>query len=77
MHHAYIDSLHVPSLMPQTPIREEKESGNIMYNELCQTQECGTTNQIASFVISATSHDFVHIIYRANLHCASDVVNNY
>ena len=65
------------SLVPQTPIREEKGSGNIVYNELCQTQECGATNQIASFVISTTSHDFVHIIYRANLHSASDVGNNY
>ena len=64
------------SLVPQTPIREEKGSGNIVYNELCQTQECGATNQIASFVISVTSHDFAHIIYRANLHCASDVGNN-
>ena len=62
-----------PSLVPQTPLREEKGSGNIVYNELCQTQECGATNQIASFVISVTSHDFAHIIYRANLHCASDV----
>ena len=42
-----------------------------------QTQECGATNQIASFVISVTSHDFAHIIYRASLHCASDVGNNY
>ena len=50
------------SLVPQTPIREEKGSGNIMY-ELCQTQECGATNQI---VISVTLHDFTHIIYRAN-----------
>ena len=65
------------SFVPQTPIREEKGSGNIVYNELCQTQECGATNQIASFVISVTSHDFAHIIYHANLHCASDVGNNY
>ena len=49
------------NLVPQTPIREEKGSGNIVYNELCQTQECGATNQIASFVISVTSHDFAHI----------------
>ena len=63
--------------MPQTPIHEEKGSGNIVYNELCQTQECGATNQIASFVISITSHDFAHIIYRTNLHCARDVGNNY
>ena len=46
-----------------------------MYNELCQTQECGATNQIASFVISVTSHNFVHIIYRANSHRARDVGN--
>ena len=67
------------SLVPQTPIREVKGSGNIVYNELCmcQTQECGATNQIASFVISVTSHDFAHIIYRVNLHCAHDVGNNY
>ena len=56
--------------------REENGSGNIVYNELCQTQECGATNQIASFVISVTSHDFAHIIYRANLHRARDVGNN-
>ena len=65
------------SLVPQTPIREEKGSGNIVYNELCQTQECGATNQIASFVISVTSHNFAHIIYRANLQYARDVGNNY
>ena len=65
------------SLVLQIPVREEKGSDNIVYNELCQTQECGATNQIASFVISGTSHDFAHIIYRANLHCASDVGNNY
>ena len=58
-------------------MREEKGSGNIVYNELCQTQEFGTTNQIAWFVISVTSHDFAHIIYRANLHYACDVGNNY
>ena len=66
------------SLVPQTPIRKEKGSGNIMY-ELCQTKECGATNQIASFVISVTSHDFTHIMYHTNLHCARDVHvgNNY
>ena len=56
------------SLVPQIPIPEEKGSGNIVYNELCQTQECGATNQIASFVISVTSHDFVHIIYTAQIY---------
>ena len=66
-----------PSLEPQTPIHEERGSGNIVYNELCQTQECGATNQIASFVISVRSHDFAHIIYCAKLHCASEVGNNY
>ena len=36
--------IHVPSLMTQPPIyAHEKGSGNIVYNELSQTLECGAT----------------------------------
>ena len=36
---------------PSPLYAREKGSGNIVYNELSQTLECGVTNQIASFVI--------------------------
>ena len=36
---------------PSPLYAREKGSGNIVYNELSQTQECGATNQIAPFVM--------------------------
>ena len=37
----------------------KKGSGNIVYNELSQTLECGATNQIALFAINMQSAQFI------------------
>ena len=49
-----------PSLVTQPPkTHAKKGSGNIVYNELSQTLECGMTNQIAPFAINAQSAQFI------------------
>ena len=42
---------------PKTHVK--KGSGNIVYNKLSQTLECGTTNQITLFAINAHSAQFI------------------
>ena len=37
----------------------KKGSGNIVYNKLSQTLECGATNQIAPFAINAQRAQFI------------------
>ena len=56
------------SLMTQPPkTHTKKGSGNIVYNELSQTLECGATNQIAPFAIDVQSAQFImKIIFTKN-----------
>ena len=54
--------------MTQPPkTHAKKGSGNIVYNELSQTLECGMINQIAPFAINAQSAQFImKIIFTKN-----------
>ena len=56
------------SLVTQPPKMHAKTgSGNIVYNKLSQTLECGATNQIAPFAINAQSAQFtMKIIFTKN-----------
>ena len=60
--------------LPKT--HTKKGSGNIVYNELSQTLECGATNQIPPFAINAQSAQFINEECRSNMPYGGTCVQN-